>query len=195
PSASARKRRCDLRMDRPDGSSNRGDRAYQRPNRRRNGSARCGKRRCAHHLRHDEGARQGHRHRRDASFGKAWRKERGLVRAVSYSTAVVILSDRAAAGTRPDACIPVVREALGADFAIGETRILPDDEAALAATLIELADEKRVALVLTSGGTGLSPRDRTPQATAAVLDNEIPGSGKAMRAASAAIVKTAMLSR
>jgi molybdopterin adenylyltransferase len=114
---------------------------------------------------------------------------------VSYSTAVVILSDRAAAGTRPDACIPVVREALGADFAIGETRILPDDEAALAATLIELADEKRVVLVLTSGGTGLSPRDRTPQATAAVLDYEIPGIGEAMRAASAAIVKTAMLSR
>jgi len=114
---------------------------------------------------------------------------------VSYSTAVVILSDRAAAGTRPDACIPVVREALGADFTIGETRILPDDEAALAATLIELADEKRVAHVLTSGGTGLSPRDRTPQATAAVLDYEIPGIGEAMRAASAAIVKTAMLSR
>jgi molybdenum cofactor synthesis domain-containing protein len=114
---------------------------------------------------------------------------------VSYRTAVVILSDRAAAGTRPDACIPVVRELLGGDFAIEETRILPDDEAAVAATLIELADEKRVALVLTSGGTGLAPRDRTPQATAAVLDYEIPGIGEAMRSASAKFVKTAMLSR
>ncbi len=114
---------------------------------------------------------------------------------MSYRTAVVILSDRAAAGTRPDACIPVVRELLGGDFAIEETRILPDDEAAVAATLIELADEKRVALVLTSGGTGLAPRDRTPQATAAVLDYEIPGIGEAMRSASAKFVKTAMLSR
>jgi molybdenum cofactor synthesis domain-containing protein len=114
---------------------------------------------------------------------------------VSYSTAVVILSDRAAAGTRPDACIPVVRELLGDEYAIEETQVLPDDEAGLAAVLIELADIKRVALVLTSGGTGLSPRDRTPQATAAVLDYEVPGIGEAMRAASARFIKTAMLSR
>ncbi len=114
---------------------------------------------------------------------------------MSYSTAVVVLSDRAAAGTRPDACIPVVREMLGEEYALKETLILPDDEARLAATLIELADVKRMALILTSGGTGLSPRDRTPQATAAVLDYEIPGIGEAMRAASARYVKTAMLSR
>jgi molybdenum cofactor synthesis domain-containing protein len=114
---------------------------------------------------------------------------------VSYSTAVVILSDRAAAGTRPDACIPVVRELLGDEYAIEETHVLPDDEAGLAAVLIELADVKRVGLVLTSGGTGLSPRDRTPQATAAVLDYEVPGIGEAMRAASARFIKTAMLSR
>jgi molybdopterin adenylyltransferase len=112
-----------------------------------------------------------------------------------YATAVVILSDRAAAGTRPDACIPVVREMLEGNFSIDETRILADDPAALAATLIELADERRVDLILTSGGTGLSPRDRTPQATAAVLDYEIPGIGEAMRAASAKFIKTAMLSR
>lgn len=114
---------------------------------------------------------------------------------MSYRTAVVILSDRAAAGTRPDACIPVVREVLGDAFAVEETRILPDDAAALQAALIELADERRIPLVLTSGGTGLSPRDRTPQATSAVLDYEIPGIGEAMRAASARFVKTAMLSR
>jgi molybdopterin adenylyltransferase len=114
---------------------------------------------------------------------------------VSYSTAVVILSDRAAAGTRPDACIPVVRELLGDEYAIEETRVLPDNEAGLAAVLIELADVKQVALVLTSGGTGLSPRDRTPQATAAVIDYEVPGIGEAMRAASARFIKTAMLSR
>jgi molybdenum cofactor synthesis domain-containing protein len=111
-----------------------------------------------------------------------------------YRTAVVILSDRAAAGIRHDACIPVVREVLGPAFDICEERILPDDPAALQAALIELADA-RTPLVLTSGGTGLSPRDRTPQATAGVLDYEIPGIGEAMRAESGKFVPTAMLSR
>jgi molybdopterin adenylyltransferase len=114
---------------------------------------------------------------------------------VAYRTAVVILSDRAAAGTRPDGCIPVITEALGDAFSIDRTRILPDDPAALQAELIDLCDRERVQLVLTSGGTGLAPRDRTPQATAAILDYEVPGIGEAMRAASIAVVKTAMLSR
>lgn len=109
--------------------------------------------------------------------------------------AVIVLSDRAAAGTRPDACIPVIAEVLGSDYAIVHERILPDDAAALQAELIDLADRMRVPLVLTSGGTGIGPRDRTPQATAGVLDYEVPGIAEAMRAASAAFVKTAMLSR
>lgn len=111
-----------------------------------------------------------------------------------YRTAVVILSDRAAAGIRPDACIPVVHEVLGPAFDIADERILPDDPAALQATLIELADAG-MPLVLTSGGTGLGRRDRTPQATAAVLDYEIPGIGEAMRAESRKYIPTAMLSR
>jgi molybdenum cofactor synthesis domain-containing protein len=114
---------------------------------------------------------------------------------VSYSTAVVILSDRAAVGTRADACLPVVRELLGDAFTIAEERILPDDAASLQAALMELIDDREIALVLTSGGTGLGKRDVTPQATAALLDYEIPGIGEAMRAASLQIVKTAMLSR
>jgi molybdenum cofactor synthesis domain-containing protein len=112
-----------------------------------------------------------------------------------YDVAVVILSDRAAAGTRPDGCIPAVAETLGSAFSIVHERILPDDVAALGAELIELADRRRVPLVLTSGGTGLAPRDRTPQATSAVLDYDVPGIAEAMRAASSGVVKTAMLSR
>jgi molybdenum cofactor synthesis domain-containing protein len=112
-----------------------------------------------------------------------------------YDVAVVVLSDRAAAGTRADACIPVVADALGAAYAIVHERVLPDDVAALQAELIDLADRRRMPLVLTSGGTGLSPRDRTPQATSAVLDYDVPGIAEAMRAASAAFVRTAMLSR
>jgi molybdopterin adenylyltransferase len=111
-----------------------------------------------------------------------------------YRTAVIILSDRAASGQRPDGCIPVIREVLGPTFDLRDERILPDDPAALQAALIELSDA-RVPLVLTSGGTGLGPRDRTPQATAAVLDYEVPGIGEAMRAESNKYVPTAMLSR
>ena len=108
--------------------------------------------------------------------------------------AVIVLSDRAAAGTRPDGCIPVVRETLGSGFRLCAERVIPDEPALLQAALIEFADAG-VPLVLTSGGTGLGPRDRTPQATAAVLDYEVPGIAEAMRGASLGIVPTAMLSR
>jgi molybdenum cofactor synthesis domain-containing protein len=113
---------------------------------------------------------------------------------MSYRTAAIVLSDRAAAGTRPDACLPVIRAALGAAFDVCDERVLADDPAALSAALIELCDVG-VALILTSGGTGVGPRDRTPQATAAVLDYEIPGIAETMRAASIKVVPTAMLSR
>lgn len=108
---------------------------------------------------------------------------------------MIVLSDRAASGERADACIPVVRELLSAPYRIDETRVLADDAAALSAELIELADDRGLALILTSGGTGLGPRDRTPQATAAVIDYEVPGIAEHMRAASIARVPTAMLSR
>lgn len=116
-------------------------------------------------------------------------------RRLSYRTAVIVLSDRAAGGERPDACIPVVRDVLAGEYTIEHSRILPDDAAALSAELIELADERKIALILTSGGTGLGPRDRTPQATSAVLDYEVPGLAEGMRAASVPRVPTAMLSR
>ncbi|GAC1299558.1 MAG: MogA/MoaB family molybdenum cofactor biosynthesis protein [Vulcanimicrobiaceae bacterium] len=114
---------------------------------------------------------------------------------MTRDVAILVLSDRAAAGTRPDACVPAIVETLGGEYALVHQRVLPDDAAALQAELIDLADRRRVPLVLTSGGTGLAPRDRTPQATQGVLDYEVPGIAEAMRAASAAFVKTAMLSR
>jgi molybdopterin adenylyltransferase len=88
-----------------------------------------------------------------------------------------------------------MREGLGAAYEIVREVILRDDPGALQAELIELADSGAAELILTSGGTGLAPRDRTPQATAAVLDYEVPGIAEAIRSASIAIVKTAMLSR
>ena len=112
-----------------------------------------------------------------------------------HKTALVVLSDRAASGERPDACMPVMRERLGTAYEIVRETVLPDDAGALQAELIDLADTAAASLILTSGGTGLGPRDRTPQATAAILDYEVPGIAEAIRAASMEIVKSAMLSR
>lgn len=111
------------------------------------------------------------------------------------SVALVVLSDRAASGSRADGCLPVMRERLGAPYDVVRETVLPDDASALQAELIDLADSGIASLVLTSGGTGLGPRDRTPQATSAILDYEIPGIAEAIRSASMRIVKTAMLSR
>ncbi|MBV9333943.1 MAG: MogA/MoaB family molybdenum cofactor biosynthesis protein [Candidatus Eremiobacteraeota bacterium] len=114
---------------------------------------------------------------------------------MAFKAALIVLSDRAASGERADACIPVMKERLGEVYSIVRERVLPDDAGALQAEIIELADSRIADVVITSGGTGLSPRDRTPQATAAVIDYEVPGIAEAIRAASMEHVKSAMLSR
>lgn len=88
-----------------------------------------------------------------------------------------------------------MREGLGERYTFVRELILPDEPGALQAELIDIADSGSAGLILTSGGTGLSPRDRTPQATSAVLDYEVPGIAEAIRAASIPIVRSAMLSR
>lgn len=112
-----------------------------------------------------------------------------------FRAALIVLSDRAARGERADGCIAVMKEKLGAIFEVVRERVFADDPAALQAELIDLADSAAADLILTSGGTGLSPCDRTPEATAAVLDYQVPGIAEAIRAASSAFVTTAMLSR
>ena len=114
---------------------------------------------------------------------------------MSYRAALIVLSDRAAEGSRADRCLPIMRERLGAAYDIVRETVLPDDAGALQAELIDLCDGDTASLVLTSGGTGLGLRDRTPQATLAILDYEVPGIAEAIRSASMQIVKTAMLSR
>jgi len=109
--------------------------------------------------------------------------------------ALIVLSDRAASGARADGCLPVMRERLGPAYDIVRETVMPDDPGALQAELIDLCDTGAASLILTSGGTGLAPRDRTPEVTLAILDYEVPGIAEAIRAASIHIVKTAMLSR
>jgi molybdenum cofactor synthesis domain-containing protein len=109
---------------------------------------------------------------------------------------VVTVSDKGFAGTREDSSGPLLRDllrALGADA--DEPRVVPDEQPLIEETLRELADSGRVDLILTTGGTGLAPRDRTPEATLAVIDRAAPGIPEAMRAASLAITSRAMLSR
>lgn len=109
--------------------------------------------------------------------------------------ALLVLSDKAASGEREDGCLPAMRESLPPGAEVVAETILSDDAAAIAARLRTLADADGCDCVLTSGGTGLSPRDVTPQATASVCDYQVPGLAEAMRAASVPSVPTAMLSR
>ncbi|MGA8574883.1 MAG: MogA/MoaB family molybdenum cofactor biosynthesis protein [Candidatus Cybelea sp.] len=118
-----------------------------------------------------------------------------MITIVSFNVALIVLSDRAAAGERADECIPLMRERLAGVYSIVRELVIGDDAAALQAEIIELADSHAADLILTCGGTGLSPRDRTPQATAAVIDYEVPGIAEAIRAASLVKTKSAMLSR
>ena len=110
--------------------------------------------------------------------------------------AVLTVSDRASRGEFEDRAGPAVAALLrAAGFEVAAPAVLPDDADRISAWLRARADEDDAALVVTAGGTGLTPRDRTPQATEAVLDYRVEGIAEAMRAASIAVVPTAMLSR
>jgi molybdopterin adenylyltransferase len=111
---------------------------------------------------------------------------------------VLNISDRASAGVYEDtpgkACVALLRDWLCTPFET-DYRVLPDDRVAIEAELRRMADEAGCCLVVTTGGTGPSPRDVTPEATAAVCERMLPGFGEAMRAASLKFVPTAILSR
>lgn len=111
---------------------------------------------------------------------------------------LVSVSDRASAGIYEDKGIPALQQWLSAALrnpVTWETRLIPDDQAAISATLVELVDTARCHLVLTTGGTGPALRDVTPEATIAVADKLMPGFGEQMRAISLNFVPTAILSR
>jgi molybdenum cofactor synthesis domain-containing protein len=110
--------------------------------------------------------------------------------------AVITASDRSAAGAREDLSGAIIAQHVvetGAE--VVEQRILPDDREALRTALIELADERHVEVIITTGGTGLGPRDVTPEATLAVLDRRIPGMEETMRREGMKSTPYAMLSR
>jgi molybdopterin adenylyltransferase len=111
---------------------------------------------------------------------------------------VVSVSDRASSGVYQDMGIPALQAWLSTAVRNPihwETRLIPDGEAGISATLVELVDEQHCDLVLTTGGTGPAPRDVTPEATLAVAHKTMPGFGEQMRQISLTFVPTAILSR
>ena len=115
----------------------------------------------------------------------------------SVKVGIVSVSDRASTGVYIDKGLPALKDWLTRALRnpiTFEERLIPDEQAGISATLIELV-EAGCSLVLTTGGTGLGPRDVTPEATLAVVDRQVPGIAEAMRAKSMEITSRAMLSR
>ncbi|MDD6188086.1 MAG: MogA/MoaB family molybdenum cofactor biosynthesis protein [Clostridiales bacterium] len=113
-----------------------------------------------------------------------------------YTAAVITVSDKGSAGLREDTGGPLVCSMLKeAGYDVVYTSIIPDEQEQISAELVKTADELDIALTVTTGGTGFSPRDVTPEATIAVCQRMTPGIPEAMRWESLKITNRAMLSR
>lgn len=109
---------------------------------------------------------------------------------------IITVSDRGSRGEREDLSGPEVTAMLTAQgFEVVGTRVIPDEQEDIRRELIAWSDSHAADLIVTTGGTGVSPRDVTPDATREVVDREIPGMGEAMRRQSAAVTPHAMISR
>ncbi len=112
-----------------------------------------------------------------------------------FSIGIITASDKGSRGEREDVSGRTIATMLAG---IGEVRhyvIVPDERAALSREIVNMVDNLAVDLILTTGGTGLGPRDVTPEATLAVIDRQVPGIPEAMRARSLEVTSRAMLSR
>lgn len=113
-----------------------------------------------------------------------------------FKTAILTVSDKGSQGQREDVSGDVIRDLVAAKgWEIVCRGIVPDEKEVIEAELVRMADEEGAVLILTTGGTGFSPRDVTPEATLAVIDRPCPGIPEAMRAFSMTKTKRAMLSR
>lgn len=113
-----------------------------------------------------------------------------------FSVGIITASDKGSRGEREDASAAVIREMIASiGGAVFDYRILPDEEALLADSMADMADRIGVTLLLTTGGTGFSPRDVTPEATRRIVEREVPGLPEAMRMETLKKTPRAMLSR
>ena len=115
---------------------------------------------------------------------------------MGFRAVIITVSDRGDRGEREDQSGPEIAGMIeGLGMEIVARRIVPDEKEMIRRVLLEWSEGEKADLILTTGGTGVSPRDVTPEATREVIEREIPGMGEAMRGHSAAITPHAMLSR
>jgi len=113
-----------------------------------------------------------------------------------YTVGIITASDKGAAGQREDTAGPLIAQIMAtAGYDVKQTLIVADEQSLIASALIDFADNKKYNLFLTTGGTGLAPRDVTPEATLSVIKKQTPGISEAMRHHSLRITPKAMLSR
>jgi molybdopterin adenylyltransferase len=113
-----------------------------------------------------------------------------------FTVGILTISDKGAAGERQDKSGEAIHEILsGVNVSIVNYTIVPDEKEAIVEKLVRWADEDKLDVVFTTGGTGLTPRDVTPEATLSVVDKIVPGFAEAMRAESLKKTPMAMLSR
>ena len=113
-----------------------------------------------------------------------------------FTAGIITVSDKGSQGKREDLSGPAIAEMLaGAAIVTKQTLIIPDEKDQIQKAIINFADVEKLDLILTTGGTGVSPRDLTPDATLEVIDKQIPGMAEAMRYESSKITPHAMISR
>jgi len=113
-----------------------------------------------------------------------------------FKLGIITISDKASSGKRPDKSGPLIRESFtAADCEVVKYEVIPDEKDIIERKLTKWADAGTLDIILTTGGTGLAPRDVTPEATLSVVDKEVPGLAEMMRVKSFAITPNAMLSR
>jgi molybdopterin adenylyltransferase len=129
-------------------------------------------------------------------FSKKWHAIATLMENMKQKAAILIASSRAAGGERPDKTGPLLEKRLGElGYSVDYVKVVPDDLSQIESILRDWVNIENIPLILTSGGTGLSPDDVTPEATSKVIDRRIPGIEEAMRRESSKITPFGMLSR
>lgn len=114
---------------------------------------------------------------------------------MKYKVAIITISDRGAKGERDDRSGPSIKELIKDYYDVEKMVVIPDEEDVISETIKKLTDEEGFDLVITTGGTGISPRDVTPEATKKVIEKELPGFSEIMRVESYKITPYGIISR
>ncbi len=114
---------------------------------------------------------------------------------MSYRVQVITVSDKGSRGERVDTSGPAIKKMLEKDFIVGDVIIVPDEADIIADAMKRAIDEEGMDMVVTTGGTGLSARDVTPEATRSVIERDLPGFAEVMRLESYRITPRAIISR